>query len=102
MHMDCLLPVSHADGEEPGRVLDHHIRPIIEWRKWQHVAVSMDQNAVGGQERVGVSLQGLMVGCGVVAGLWSSGGLADNAEVLQLLLKGLLGRLRIGAVRRQL
>ena len=63
--------------------------------------MTMDQDAVNGKERVWDGFRCSEVRCGVVAGLWSAGGLLDDAKSYQLLLQGPLGGLRIGVVSGQ-
>ena len=81
-----------------GRAVQHRVWPVIEWRQRRHVAVVMDQHAVGGEKRVWDGFWSLLENCGVVAGLGSAGGLADGAQGLQFLPQGPLGGLRVRAV----
>ena len=94
--VDCLMPVSHASGEEQGRGSQHYVRPVVEWRERRHVAIATDQDEVSGEKRVWDGFRALLVCCGVVAGLWPVDGLADDTESLQLLLKVNLGGCALG------
>ncbi len=46
LHMDCLIPFSHPDGEESGCAMQYLVRPVVKLGERRHMAVATDQNAV--------------------------------------------------------